>query len=368
MSAAIRSPVATAAAFGAASATLTDKRILIVEDNCFVADQCESALTEAGYEVVDIVTTADDAIRVALERRPRLILMDIYLPGKRDGVNAAIEIRERCGIRSIFFSVPVDAGGKARAAAARPLAWLAKPFTIEKLVATIESAIGDINASFERAVHPLLTPNSGATDKENALPQRPGGSAAIFHDIVAEFTASKGSAPVLAALALTEVWRGVITGEGPTASGRVHFSRTIDAEDTALCRRILIAAGGRTGTPVSREEADILIDIQEAAIERKDYGAFDELFAKAIAHHMIAAAGRAVPPRAVALASEIPLRSWASPEDFETVDRQIAAWIAPHLQGKQRFVTALGTIATTLIGVRTVPVAASIANMLDRVV
>jgi CheY-like chemotaxis protein len=373
MPAAIRSPVATAAAFGAASSTLADRRILIVEDNCFVADQCESALIEAGYEVVDIVTTADDAIRVALERRPRLILMDIYLPGKRDGVNAAIEIRERCGIRSIFFSVLVDAGDKARADAARPLAWLAKPFTIEKLVATIESAIGDLNASLERAVHPLLTPNSGATDKENALPlgpesQGPGGSAAIFHDIVAEFTASKGSAPVLAALALTEVWRGVITGEGPTASGRVHFSRTIDAEDTALCRRILIAAGGPTGTPVSREEVDILIDIQEAAIERKDNGAFDELFAKAIAHHMIAAAGRAVPPRPVALASEIPLRSWASPADFETVDREIAAWIAPHLQGKRRFVTALGTIATTLIGARAAPVAVSIANVLDRVV
>jgi two-component system, response regulator PdtaR len=165
MPAAIRSPVATAAAFGAASATLTDRRILIVEDNCFVADQCESALIEAGYEVVDIVTTADDAIKVALERRPRLILMDIYLPGKRDGVDAAIEIRERCGIRSIFFSVLVDAGGKARADAARPLAWLAKPFTIEKLVTTVESAIGDINASLERAVHPLLTPYSGATDE-----------------------------------------------------------------------------------------------------------------------------------------------------------------------------------------------------------
>ena len=60
------------------------------------------------------------------------------MPGKRDGVNAAIEIRERCGICSIFFSVLVDAGGKARADAARPLAWLAKPFTIEKLVTTVE--------------------------------------------------------------------------------------------------------------------------------------------------------------------------------------------------------------------------------------
>jgi hypothetical protein len=41
MPAAIRSPVATAAAFGAASSALADRRILIVEDNCFVADQCD---------------------------------------------------------------------------------------------------------------------------------------------------------------------------------------------------------------------------------------------------------------------------------------------------------------------------------------
>ena len=188
-----------------------------------------------------------------------------------------------------------------------------------------------------------MTPNSGATDEENALPlgpesQGPGASATIFHDIVAEFTASKGSAPVLAALALTEVWRGVITGEGPTASGRVHFSRTIDAEDTALCRRILIAAGGRTGTPVSREEADILIDIQEAVIERKDSGAFDELFAKAIAHHMIAAAGRAVPPRPVALASEKPLSPPGSPHTCRGSDgsSQRSAQSRPHSSALER--------------------------------
>jgi hypothetical protein len=134
------------------------------------------------------------------------------------------------------------------------------------------------------------------------------------------------------------VWRGVITGEGPIASGRVHFSRTIDAEDAALCRRILIAAGGRTGTPVSREEADILIDIQEAVIERKDSGAFDELFAKAIAHHMIAAAGRAVPPRPVALASEKPLSPPGSPHTCRGSDgsSQRSAQSRPHSSALER--------------------------------
>ena len=46
-----------------------------------------------------------------------------------------------------------------------------------------------------------------------------------------------------AAAALSEVLNGVITGEGPTARGRVHFSRTLDREDAMQCERILLAAG-----------------------------------------------------------------------------------------------------------------------------
>lgn len=119
-------------------------RVLIVEDNFFVAHQCERALAEAGYEIVAIVTTADDAVREALERRPTLVLMDIYLPGSRDGIDAALEIFELAGIRSIFASALTDAAGKARADAAQPLAWLAKPFSDRKLIATVASASEEV--------------------------------------------------------------------------------------------------------------------------------------------------------------------------------------------------------------------------------
>jgi DNA-binding response OmpR family regulator len=122
------------------------RRILIVEDNYFVAHQCESALAEAGYDIIDIVETADEAVQAAMDRRPELVLMDIYLPGNRDGIDAAVEIFERFGIRSIFASALADAGVKARAESARPLAWLAKPFNDRKLVATVESALGKVDA------------------------------------------------------------------------------------------------------------------------------------------------------------------------------------------------------------------------------
>jgi two-component system, response regulator PdtaR len=122
------------------------RRILIVEDNYFVAHQCESALVDAGYDVVDIVETADEAVQAVMDRRPELVLMDIYLPGKRDGIDAAVEIFQRFGIRSVFASALTDAAVKARAESAQPIAWLAKPFNDRKLVATVQSALGEVNA------------------------------------------------------------------------------------------------------------------------------------------------------------------------------------------------------------------------------
>jgi CheY-like chemotaxis protein len=102
------------------------RRILIVEDNQFVAHLCENALLDAGYEVVATVLTARDAIRAAMDQRPELVLMDIYLRDGSDGIDAALEIRRRFDICSIFVSAPADSTVKARAECAQPIAWLGR--------------------------------------------------------------------------------------------------------------------------------------------------------------------------------------------------------------------------------------------------
>ena len=89
-----------------------------------------------------------------------------------------------------------------------------------------------------------------------------------------------------AARALAVVRAGVITGEGPTTTGRVHFSRALDAQDAALCASIL-TADAVLNQPVSRAEAETLFEINDAAADRSDDGRFDDLFAKAIVHHEI---------------------------------------------------------------------------------
>ena len=161
-----------------------------------------------------------------------------------------------------------------------------------------------------------------------------------------------------AVAALSQVRHGVITGEGPTTRGRVHFSRTIDAGDTALIARILLAGDGA----VTRAEAEALFDIHEAAFERTDDGRFDDLFAKAIAHHVMAQAGRPVPPRAVALAPTTALADWAAPSEIARGGE--TAWLETRLRRKARNCAPLAAIAA-LIGLAASWWAASVAAAID---
>src|SRR3569832_2483807 len=93
-----------------------------------------------------------------------------------------------------------------------------------------------------------------------------------------------------AAHALTIVRDGVITGEGPTTKGRVHFSRSLDADDTAWCSRILTAEAVNRQA-VSRTETEALFEIIEAATERTERNQNNNLLAKAVAHHAASVSG-----------------------------------------------------------------------------
>jgi CheY-like chemotaxis protein len=77
-------------------------RILIVEDEMFVAMDAEAILTEAGHQVVGIAPSADDAVSSAAHLGPDVVLMDVRLQGQRDGIEAAAEIRSRFGLPVIF--------------------------------------------------------------------------------------------------------------------------------------------------------------------------------------------------------------------------------------------------------------------------
>jgi hypothetical protein len=123
-----------------------------------------------------------------------------------------------------------------------------------------------------------------------------------------------------AAQALTIVRDGVITGEGPTTKGRVHFSREID----------------------------------DAAAERSDDGRFDDLLAKAVVHHAASESGLPVPPRTVALSPDTSIESWA-PTRAAGVDIEVLEWIAARMRGKRRSNRTLMRLVATIVGVAALP-------------
>lgn len=109
-------------------------KLLIVEDEYLVAMVLEGRLQEAGFDVIGIAASAERAYEVARVERPEIALMDIRLLGKTDGVEAAIRLLTDFGIPSIFTTAHVDTETQRRAAAARPLGWVQKPYLVEDLM------------------------------------------------------------------------------------------------------------------------------------------------------------------------------------------------------------------------------------------
>jgi hypothetical protein len=165
-------------------------------------------------------------------------------------------------------------------------------------------------------------------------------------DLLAEISTAQSDITSRSAAALAQVCRAVITGEGPSVAGRVHFSRTLDADDVALCARILILAG-HNGDPVSRAEADALFDINAAGGERCDGGRFDDLLAKAVAHYIISSCGHNVPRREIALAFATPMESWTSAVG---VDADLRSWLEMRLRELNPSSIAARAIAMAISG------------------
>jgi hypothetical protein len=179
---------------------------------------------------------------------------------------------------------------------------------------------------------------------------------------IAALEPSKISCRNTAALALTVVRDGVITGEGPTTKGRVHFSRALDADDAAWCARILTATAVEH-QPISRAEAEALFEINDAATERSDNGRFDDLLAKAVVHHAASVSGLPVPSRTVALSPETAIESWA-PSKKVGVDTEVLEWIASQMRGKRRSNRTLMSLVATIVGVAALPLI-QLPNVLD---
>jgi PAS domain S-box-containing protein len=117
------------------------KTVLIVEDESVVALDLKLQLKKLGYEVSGLADSGDQAIEIAGQQHPDIVLMDVRLRGDMDGIQAAALIRRDHDIPIIFLTSHSDDETVHRAAQTAPYGYLTKPYQIKELRAGIEVAL-----------------------------------------------------------------------------------------------------------------------------------------------------------------------------------------------------------------------------------
>jgi CheY-like chemotaxis protein len=107
---------------------MSGERILIVEDEGIVATDLESTLQKLGYDVVGIAATGQEAITLAENSAPDLVLMDIRLKGNIDGIEAAEQITASLNVPITFLTAYADEATVERAKTTMPYGYILKPF------------------------------------------------------------------------------------------------------------------------------------------------------------------------------------------------------------------------------------------------
>jgi CheY-like chemotaxis protein len=121
---------------------MTGAVILVVEDNDKNRKLVRDVLTFKGYQVVE-AETGEDGLRLARERRPKLILMDIQLPGI-DGIETLRRLRADDGTRAIpVIAVTASAMDRDRQKimAAGFDGYQAKPLNVREFMAAVEAIL-----------------------------------------------------------------------------------------------------------------------------------------------------------------------------------------------------------------------------------
>ncbi len=120
---------------------MTKANILIVEDERLIAIDIQQSLESQDFVCCGITARGAEAIRLAGELRPDLVLMDIGLKGEMDGIEAAAQIRAQFDIPIIFLTAFSTQSTLERASLAEPFSYLLKPFNARELDSNISIAL-----------------------------------------------------------------------------------------------------------------------------------------------------------------------------------------------------------------------------------
>ncbi|KFI25671.1 response regulator [Haematobacter massiliensis] len=116
--------------------------ILVVEDAALLAMDLVMALEDAGYAVVGVAATKQAALALAEAHPIDLATMDVELAHGSNGIDTAIELRERFSIPSLFVSGSLGKEIMEKAAPAEPVGFLNKPISSDDVLRAVERYLG----------------------------------------------------------------------------------------------------------------------------------------------------------------------------------------------------------------------------------
>ncbi|MCG6909566.1 MAG: response regulator [Deltaproteobacteria bacterium] len=132
-------------------------RIIIADDEVIISTQLEEFLSTKGFDIIGIATSGVQAVEMAMELKPDLMLMDIVMPGELDGISAAEKINAALKIPVIFLTAYADEEMIQRAKPIGPFGYVLKPIQERQILAAIEIALhkGDMERKLQEA-HDML--------------------------------------------------------------------------------------------------------------------------------------------------------------------------------------------------------------------
>lgn len=119
-------------------------RVLIVEDEAFIALDLELQLEMMGHEVLGITASKDACIDLARQSRPDLALVDLHLAGPSCGIEAATLLHCELGVSCVLVSGSLHELRPEDIERIAPVAMLAKPFSMTALSKALEDAAAHV--------------------------------------------------------------------------------------------------------------------------------------------------------------------------------------------------------------------------------
>ena len=145
------------------------RAVLIVEDESVVAHDLQQILADVGYDPFAIAATADEALARATKRRPDIVLLDIRIKGRLDGIQAAQLLQERFSVPIVYLTAHADDATLERAKQTRPYGYLLKPVKPAELRSAIEIALYRHDAEQGKGPDAVAAP-AAASSKTRASP------------------------------------------------------------------------------------------------------------------------------------------------------------------------------------------------------